>query len=86
MSTIKPKTKTAYLITTDEPELEGIHADTLEEALVFTGRMIERLSSNDYFCGKYIYVNEYVLDGKNDGNAKKELFKAGYLIDKCEAI
>lgn len=74
--------KTAYLITIGEPDIDGIMADEFEEALVFVGRLIERLHTDDKYEGKYIYVVEYLLS--NEGNYIKQdnLFSGCYLIEK----
>lgn len=74
--------KTAYLITIGEPDVDGIMADEFEEALIFVGRLIERLNDDDEYKGKYIYVVEYLLS--NDGNYIKQdnLFSNRYLIEK----
>ena len=71
---------TAYLITIGETDKDGIMADELEEALIFVGRSIERLQSDDNFRGKYIYVVEYSLS--NDGTyIKQDGFSKRYLIE-----
>jgi len=76
--------KTAYLITIGEPDDNdnGIMADKFEEALIFVGRLIERLYNDDNYKGKYIYVVEYLLS--NNGNYVKQdnLFSNRYLIEK----
>lgn len=74
--------KTAYLITIEEPNKKGVMADNFNEALIFVGRLIERLSNNDVYIGKYIYVVEYLLS--DDGNyvTKDDLFSECYLIEK----
>jgi len=75
-------TKTAYLITIGEPDIDEIMADEFEETLIFVGRLIERLNDNDNFKGKYIYVVEYLLS--DDGKYVKQdnLFSNRYLIEK----
>ena len=74
--------KNAYLITVGEPNKKGVMADNFDEALIFVGRLIERLSNNDVYIGKYIYVVEYLLS--DDGNyvTKDDLFSECYLIEK----
>lgn len=74
--------KTVYLITIGEPDIDGIMADEFEETLIFVGRLIERLNSDDNYKGKYIYVVEYLLS--TDGNYIKHdnLFSSCYLIEK----
>lgn len=78
------QTKTAYLITIGELELDtnGIMSDDFEETLIFVGRLIERLNNDDNYKGKYIYVVEYLLS--DDGNYIKQdnLFSNRYLIEK----
>jgi len=73
--------KTAYLITIGEPNIDGVMADEFEEALIFVGRLIERLNSDEKYRDKYIYVTEYLLS--NDGNYIKQdnLFSGQYLIE-----
>lgn len=75
-------TKTAYLITIGEPDIDGIMADEFEETLIFVGRLIERLNNDNNYKGKYIYVVEYLLS--NDGKYIKQdnLFSNRYLIEK----
>lgn len=70
---------TTYLITIGEPEQNGVIADTFEEALIFVGRLIERLNVDNKFIGKYIYVKE-CIDGNYDG--QEHLFSKKYLIEK----
>jgi hypothetical protein len=81
--------KTAYLITIGDPcyNEDGdndnlIMADEFEETLIFVGRLIERLCTDDNFKGKYIHVSEYLLS--NNGNYIKQdnLFSSRYLIEK----
>lgn len=74
--------KTAYLITVGEPNIDGIMADEFEETLIFVGRLIERLNSDSNYTGKYIYVAEYLSsdDGKYIKN--DDLFRGRYLIEK----
>lgn len=76
-------TKTAFLISIDNPENDGIMADTFEETLIFVGRLIERLNQDNNFSGKYIYVTEYLNENGN-GNfiLKDNLFVGKYLIEK----
>jgi len=72
--------KTAYLITIGEPEIDGIMADTFEEALILVGRLIERLNSDNNYIDKYIYVMEYLND--NGKYIKQDnLFCGSYLIE-----
>ena len=75
-------TKTAYLITIGEPDIDGILADEFEETLIFVGRLIERLNNDDNYKDKYIYVIEYLLS--DDGRYIKQdnLFSSCYLIEK----
>jgi hypothetical protein len=75
-------TKTAYLITIGEPDIDGILADEFEETLIFVGRLIERLNNDDNYKDKYIYVIEYLLS--DDGRYIKQdnLFSNRYLIEK----
>lgn len=42
-------TKTAFLISINNPENDGIMADTFEETLIFVGRLIERLNPDNNF-------------------------------------
>lgn len=71
--------KTAFLITIGDPDTDGIMADEFEEALIYVGRLIERLTND---TGKYIYVTEYLM--LEDGSYVKQdgLFSNRYLIDK----
>lgn len=82
MYIIMSSTKTAYLITIGEPDIDGIMADEFEETLIFVGRLIERLNDDDNYKGKYIYVVEYLLS--NDGKYIKHdnLFSNRYIIEK----
>ena len=75
-------TKTSYLITIGEPDIDGILADEFEETLIFVGRLIERLNNDDNYKDKYIYVIEYLLS--DDGRYIKQdnLFSNRYLIEK----
>lgn len=73
--------KTAYLITIGEPDIDGIMADEFEETLIFVGRLIERLSDDNY-KGKYIYVVEYLLSNNGDYIKQDNLFSNRYLIEK----
>ena len=75
-------TKTAYLITIGEPDIDGILAYEFEETLIFVGRLIERLNNDDNYKDKYIYVIEYLLS--DDGRYIKQdnLFSNRYLIEK----
>ena len=75
-------TKTAYLITIGEPDIDGLLADEFEETLIFVGRLIERLNNDDNYKDKYIYVIEYLLS--DDGRYIKQdnLFSNRYLIEK----
>ena len=75
-------TKTAYLITIGEPDIDGILADEFEETLIFVGRLIEILNNDDNYKDKYIYVIEYLLS--DDGRYIKQdnLFSNRYLIEK----
>ena len=71
-----------YLITIGELNKKGVITDKFDEALIFAGRLMERLSNNDMYIGKYIYVVEYLLsvDGKYEKN--NDLFSKCYLIVK----
>lgn len=73
--------KTAYLITIGEPDIDGIMADEFEEALIFVGRTIERLSNDNNYIGKYIYVVEYALTDNGDYMKQNNLFSGCYLIE-----
>lgn len=75
-------TKTAYLITIGEPNIDGIMADEFEETLIFVGRLIERLNNDDDYKGKYIYVTEYLLSNNGDYIKQDNLFSNRYLIEK----
>jgi hypothetical protein len=74
--------KTAYLITIGEPDIDGIMADEFEEALIFVGRLIERLNNDDNYEGKYIYVVEYLLSNEGRYIKQDNLFSKRYLIEK----
>ena len=74
--------KTVYLITIGESDIDGIAADEFEEALIFVGRLIERLNNDDNYKGKYIYVAEYLLSDKGDYIKQDNLFSKRYLIEK----
>jgi hypothetical protein len=74
--------KTAYLITIGEPDIDGIMADEFEEALIFVGRLIERLNNDDNYEGKYIYVVEYLLSNEGRYIKQDNLFSNRYLIEK----
>lgn len=75
-------TKTAYLITIGEPDINGIMADEFEETLIFVGRLIEQLNNDDNYKGKYIYVAEYLLSNNGDYIKQDNLFSNRYLIEK----
>ena len=75
-------TKTAYLITLGEPDIDGIMADKFEETLIFVGRLIERLNDDDNYKGKYIYVVEYLLSDDGKYIKQDNLFSNRYLIEK----
>lgn len=76
--------KTAFAITigdgNKDGNKDGVMIDSFEETLIFVGRLIERLCREEYFIGKYIHVDEYVLN--SDGKYIKEdnLFSSKYLI------
>jgi hypothetical protein len=74
--------KKAYLITIGESDIEGIIADEFEETLIFVGRLIERLNTNDNFIGKYIYVVEHILSDDCTYVKQDNLFSGRYLIEK----
>ncbi len=74
--------KTGYLITIGEPNIKGVFADEFEEALIFVGRLIEKLSTDDNYRNKYIYVTEYVLSEKGEYMKQDNLFTGKYLIEK----
>jgi hypothetical protein len=74
--------RTAYLITIGEPDIDGVMADEFEEALIYVGRMIEKLSDNDEYIGKYIYVVEYLLSINGYYVKQDGLFFNRYLIEK----
>jgi len=57
-------------------------ADDLEEALIFVGRLIERLNDDDNCKGRYIYVAEYVLSNEGKYIKQDNLFCDRYLIKK----
>lgn len=80
------KSKIAYLITLDieqgENECDAIMADTLEESLIFVGRLIERLNKVEHYYGKYIYVVEYISENGDDNYKENACgFKGKYLIE-----
>jgi len=75
-------TKTAYLITIGEPDIDGFMADEFEETLIYVGRLIERLNDDDNFKGKYIYVVEYLLSNEGKYIKQDGLFSNCYLIEK----
>ena len=74
-------TQTSYLITIDEPNENGVMADTFSEALIFVGRLIERLYTDDKFNGKHIHVTEYLNENGNC-TTHDNLFTESYLIEK----
>jgi hypothetical protein len=74
-------TKTAYLITIGEPDIDGIMADEFEETLLFVGRLVERFSKDDKYTGKYIYVVEYALSSNGSYIKQDNLFSNRYLIE-----
>jgi hypothetical protein len=76
---LKKMTKLTYLITFENPEVNGIMGE-FEEALILVGRLIERLSNEEDNIGKYIYISEYVLN--DDGNYIKQDYLQRYLIKK----
>ena len=69
-----------YLITVGEPYKDGVMSDDFDETLEFVSKLIEKLSDDDNFKGKYVYVTEYVL--LEDGEYEKQdgLFSEKYLI------
>jgi hypothetical protein len=71
--------KLTYLITFENPEVNGI-MDDFEEALILVGRLIERLSNDEDNIGKYIYISQYFLN--DDGNYIKQDYEKRYLIKK----
>lgn len=73
--------QSAYFITIGESNTDGVMADTFEETLIYVGRLIERLHTDDNFRGKYIYVHEYIND---NGKYIKQnnLFHGTYLIEE----
>ena len=74
--------KTAYFISIENND-DGIMADTIEEAHIFIGRLIERLHTDDKFNGKYIYITEYLYDEENNKYVPQDnLFRSRYLIEK----
>lgn len=75
--------RTAYMISTDMNKTEGVFIDTVEQALIFVGRMIEKLNGDENFSDKFIYITEYVSDN-DDGNyiIKEHGFSNKYLITK----
>jgi hypothetical protein len=75
-------TQTAFLITVGQPEIDGIMADEFEETLIYVGRLIERLNTNENFIGKYIYVTEYLLSENGTFIKQDGLFNNKYLIEK----
>ena len=74
--------KTAYLITVGEPDINGIMADEFEETLIFVGRLIERLNTDENFIGKYIYVVEHILAENGTYVKQDNLFSGRYLIEQ----
>ena len=46
------------------------------------GRLIEKLSTDDNYRNKYIYVTEYVLSEKGEYMKQDNLFTGKYLIEK----
>lgn len=74
--------KTAYLITIGEPDIDGVMADEFDEALIFVGRLIERLNNDNNYKNKYIYVSEYILSENNKYVKQDNLFSSRYLIEK----
>ena len=61
----------AYLITIGEPQenTPSIMADGLEESLIYSGRLIERLHKDENYKNRYVYIVEHVLS--DDGNYVK---------------
>ena len=74
--------KTAYLITIGEPDINGVMTDEFEEALIFVGRTIERLNNDTNYIGKYIYVVEYILLENGKYIKQDNLFSSRYIIEK----
>lgn len=75
--------KTKYLITICEPDRDGVMADTLTESLIFIGRMIEKLSKDNNFIGKFIYITQYQFDIISETYVRREdLYFEKYLIEE----
>jgi hypothetical protein len=75
--------KTKYLITIGEPNRDGVMADTLTESLIFIGRMIEKLSKDNNFIGKSIYITQYQFDIISKTYIRREdLYFEKYLIEE----
>jgi hypothetical protein len=74
--------KTAYLITIGEHDINGVMADELEESLIYVGRLIERLNTNEKFIGKYIYVVEHMLTENGTYVKQDNLWSGRYLIEQ----
>lgn len=53
------KTNVVYLVSINT---NTFSVETLEEALIFVGRLIERLSKDEEFVGKWIEVSEHTTD------------------------
>lgn len=61
----------AYLITIGEPleNTPSIMTHGVEESLVYSGRLIERLHKDENYKNRYVYIVEHVLS--DDGNYVK---------------
>jgi hypothetical protein len=70
-----------FCITIENPSKYCIMVDGYNESLIFVGRLIERHYNDHRYVGKYITMEECVVedDGYLIGNS---LFKARYLIKK----
>jgi len=62
--------------------MNGIIANSFEEALIFTGRLIERLHTDEEYAGRFIYIFEYHSYDNGTYIRQNDLFYGHYLIEK----